>query len=180
MDIVNIYTWTSAKGPSKKRVAFTFILEMETEKGPATLTKTDVLELPTENQAELKALSSALQRLKRPCMLNIYTNSVYISAGYEQDRLKKWIENDWKNAKGKPVANMEEWKELAELLGRHKFQFFTGMKHSYASWMQIETQKREKEKESCTNVLENSTRQMKSMKQQSTSEEKETEKASEC
>lgn len=179
MDIVNIYTCTSAKGPSKKRVAFTYILEKETEKGPATLTKTEVLELATENQAELKALSAALRRLKKPCMLNIFTDSVYVSAGYEQKRLEKWIENDWKNAKGKPVANMEEWKELADLLGRHTFQFFTGMKHSYYSWMQIETEKREKEKESCTNVLESSTRQMKSMKQQSTSEEKETTKASE-
>ena len=179
MDIVNIYTCTSAKGPSKKRVAFTYILEVETEKGPATLTKTEVLELATENQAELKALSAALRRLKKPCMLNIYTNSVYVSAGYEQKRLEKWIENDWKNAKGKPVANMEEWKELADLLGRHTFQFFTGMKHTYASWMETETIKREKEKESCTNVLESSTRQMKSMKQQSISEEKETTKASE-
>lgn len=150
MVIVNIYTCTSAKGPGKKSVAYTYILEVETNKGPATLTKTEVLELATENQAELKALSAALRRIKKPCMLNIFTNSVYVSAGYEQKRLEKWIENDWKNAKGKPVANMEEWKELADLLGRHTFQFFTGMKHSYYSWMKAETEKREKEQKTCT------------------------------
>lgn len=161
VDIVNIYTYTNRKGPGKKNAAFTYILETETSKGPATLSKTEYLELATENQTELKAITSAVKRLKKPCLINIYTDSFYVAAGYEQKRLEKWIENDWKNAKGKPVANMEEWQEMAKILGIHQFQFFVGLKHSYYSWMKSETEKREKERESCMNDLENSTQQQK-------------------
>ena len=142
MDIVNIYTYTGATGPRRQNAAFTYVIETDTVKGPATLSKTEYEEDITENQAELRVLLAALHRLRRPCMVNIYTDSWYVAAGYEKKWGERWKENGWKNAKGEPAANREEWQEMAELLGTHVFQFFVGVKHSYYAWMQAETQKR--------------------------------------
>lgn len=143
MEQVNIYLYTTIKGPKKHSGVFVCILETETQRGPATLTTIKELEEATENQAELKALLTALKRVKKPCTLSIYTDSNYVAAGYECNRVEKWKESGWINAKGKPVANKEEWQEVAELLNAHEFQFIV-KQHSYYSWMKSEAEKKQR------------------------------------
>lgn len=138
---VNLYTYINAKGPGARDTAYAFILETETGKGPLTLSKIGIFENVTGNQAELETLAAALKRINKPCMLTIYTDSVYVAAGFDQGRVKKWIETGWINAKGKPVANKEEWMEVADLLGEHKFSFRVKEKHSYYVWMQRNAEK---------------------------------------
>ena len=161
MDLVNIYTRTTIKGPRRRDGCFLYVLEMETSKGPATLSKIEEIENSTENKAELKALIGALKRLKKPCALNIYTYSAHVAAGFDKGWLDGWINNEWKTKKGEPVANMEEWQELANLLNEHEFQFLVGQHHSYSTWMQGELEKKEKERKSCTTDSENLTQQQK-------------------
>lgn len=139
MDEVNIYTYTNIKGPGKRSGAFTYLLETETLKGPATLSKTEHLEA-TENLAELTALLKALQRLNKTCFLTIYTDSQYVAAGYTQNRIENWIKSGWMTAKGTPVANKEEWQKIAELLVRHAVSFVVGEWHSYKAWLVAETE----------------------------------------
>ncbi len=142
MDEVKIYTYTNIKGPGKRSGAFTYLLETETSKGLATLNKTEFLESATENRAELTALIKALQRLTKPCILTIHTDSPYVAAGYTQNRIKNWIKTGWTNAKGEPVANKEEWQKIAELLGRHMVSFVVREWHSYKAWLVAETEKK--------------------------------------
>lgn len=145
MDMVNVYLYTTVKGPRKRAGAYAYILEIETAKGPATLSKTEYMKEATEHQAELQALIAALKRLTKPCALSIYTDSEYLAGALERGWIAEWKKKDWKNAKGQPVAHMSEWQEMAELLNAHCFLCLVGRRHSYYTWMQQEARKKMEE-----------------------------------
>lgn len=73
----------------------------------------------TNNRMELMAAISALNALKNPCEVDLYTDSVYV-----KDGISKWIhgwkKNGWKTADKKPVKNAELWQQLEEARNRHK------------------------------------------------------------
>lgn len=73
----------------------------------------------TNNRMELIAAISALQALKEPCQVDLYTDSVYV-----RDGISKWIEgwkrNGWKTAAKAPVKNAELWQELDAARKNHK------------------------------------------------------------
>jgi ribonuclease HI len=72
----------------------------------------------TNNRMELTAAIEALEALKRPCKVHIYTDSVYV-----KDGITKWIagwkRNGWKTAAKKPVKNVDLWQRLDAALGAH-------------------------------------------------------------
>ena len=75
--------------------------------------------LTTNNRMELLAAISALQALKSPCEVDLYTDSAYV-----KDGISKWIhgwkKNGWKTADKKPVKNAELWQAFDEARSRHK------------------------------------------------------------
>lgn len=144
MDKVNIYLYTTIKGPRAREGSYTYILEYMTEKGPATLTEQGNL-AATENRAHLLILIKALERLKHPCELEVYTDSEYIRSGTVK-WLKDWKRRGWMTAKDRPVANKEEWQQASELMRIHLVTFCVGEKHSYREWIVADTEKREKER----------------------------------
>lgn len=144
MDKVNIYLYTTIKGPGAREGSYTYILEYITQKGPVTLTKQDSI-AATENRAHLLIMIKALERLKHPCELEIYTDSEYIRSGALK-WTKDWERRGWVTAKGRPVANKEEWQQASELLSRHLVAFCIGEMHSYREWIVADTEKREKER----------------------------------
>ena len=72
----------------------------------------------TNNRMELMAAISALQALKSPCEVDLYTDSAYV-----KDGISKWIHgwkrNGWKTASKKPVKNAELWQRLDAARARH-------------------------------------------------------------
>jgi len=72
----------------------------------------------TNNRMELLAAIEALNALKTPCKVDLYTDSVYV-----RDGIGKWIHgwkrNGWKTASKKPVKNDELWKALDDARARH-------------------------------------------------------------
>ena len=73
----------------------------------------------TNNQMELMAAIEALNALKEPCDIDLYTDSVYV-----RDGINKWIDGwkakNWRTAAKKPVKNVELWQALDEARQRHK------------------------------------------------------------
>lgn len=73
----------------------------------------------TNNRMELTAAIEALNALKRPCTVELYTDSVYV-----RDGITKWIHgwrrNGWRTADKKPVKNAELWQALEQALERHQ------------------------------------------------------------
>jgi len=72
----------------------------------------------TNNRMELMAAISALEALKRPCEVKLYTDSNYVKNGITK-WIHGWQRNGWKTASRKPVKNSEHWKRLQAALKQH-------------------------------------------------------------
>ncbi|HEY0627623.1 MAG TPA: ribonuclease HI [Allosphingosinicella sp.] len=76
----------------------------------------------TNNRMELLAAIRALEALKRPCAVDLYTDSVYV-----RDGITKWIHgwrrNGWRTADKKPVKNAELWQALLDAAAPHKIEW---------------------------------------------------------
>jgi ribonuclease HI len=73
----------------------------------------------TNNRMELLAAIKALESLKRPCEVELYTDSGYVRNGITS-WLAGWKRNGWKTADRKPVKNVELWQKLEEVASLHK------------------------------------------------------------
>ena len=83
----------------------------------------------TNNQMELLAAIKALQSLKRPCRVNLYTDSNYVKQGITE-WIIKWKKNGFRNAKKKPVLNSYLWKQLDQLASIHQVNWYWIKGHS--------------------------------------------------
>ncbi len=140
MKEVNVYLHTTVRCPRKGCGAYTYVLEMKMGNANKTLTHTEAIIGMTAHQAELTMLVAALKRIFQKCRLTIYTDSKYLAAGAEK-WLKGWKLHGWNNAKGDPVANMEQWQELSCLLEAHTYHFVVGGRHDYYEWMRSESER---------------------------------------
>ena len=73
----------------------------------------------TNNRMELLAAISALEALKRPAQVDIYTDSQYLRGGIT-GWIFGWKKNGWKTADRRPVKNVDLWQRLDAALGEHK------------------------------------------------------------
>ena len=74
----------------------------------------------TNNRMELTAVIKALEALKEPCIITLYTDSKYVSDAFNQGWIYGWLKKDWKKSDGKPVLNRELWQRLYELWKKHE------------------------------------------------------------
>ena len=77
----------------------------------------------TNNRMELMAVIEGLKALKRPCKVDIYSDSAYVVNAFEQNWIGKWVRNGWKNSAKAEVANSDLWKELISLTAMHNVTF---------------------------------------------------------
>jgi len=75
--------------------------------------------LTTNNRMELMAAIKALKALKKPCHVQLWTDSNYV-----RDGITKWIHawrrNGWKTSDKKPVKNAELWQTLLDACEPHR------------------------------------------------------------
>ncbi len=76
----------------------------------------------TNNRMELTAAIMALEALKRPCAVEMWTDSQYVRQGITS-WLYGWKANGWRTADKKPVKNAELWQRLDEARLRHEVQW---------------------------------------------------------
>jgi len=85
--------------------------------------------LTTNNRMELRAAIEALNALKRPCRVELHSDSQYV-----RDGITKWIHgwqrNGWRTADKKPVKNAELWQELLDASSRHQVKWHWVKGHS--------------------------------------------------
>ena len=77
----------------------------------------------TNNVMELTAVIEALKLLKRPCKVDLYSDSAYVVNAFLQNWILGWIKNGWKNSSKEEVKNKELWQELLSLTKTHKVTF---------------------------------------------------------
>ncbi len=73
----------------------------------------------TNNRMELMAAIQALETLKRPCRVELHTDSQYVRNGITQ-WINGWKARGWKTADKKPVKNDDLWKRLDAARARHE------------------------------------------------------------
>jgi len=86
----------------------------------------------TNNRMELLAVIRGLQSLKKPCHVELFTDSVYVGKGMSE-WMPKWKQNNWHRRDGqdwKPVKNDDLWRELDQLLAKHRVQYTRVAGHS--------------------------------------------------
>jgi len=76
----------------------------------------------TNNRMELTAAIRALDALKKPCRVALYTDSQYVRKGITE-WLPQWIARGWKTAGRKPVKNQDLWERLVDSATRHEIEW---------------------------------------------------------
>jgi len=86
----------------------------------------------TNNRMELQAVIEGLSALKRPCYVEVLTDSEYVRKGLSE-WMAGWKRNGWQRrekGKLKPVANVELWQALDGLIAKHRLKFTRVAGHS--------------------------------------------------
>jgi ribonuclease HI len=76
----------------------------------------------TNNRMEMMAVITALETLKEPCEVTLYSDSKYVIDSVTKGWVYNWEKKNWKRG-SEPVPNTELWKQLLSLLGKHKVEF---------------------------------------------------------
>ena len=74
--------------------------------------------MTTNNRMELMAAIKALEALKKPNAVMLYTDSRYVMDGLTK-WLPRWKANGWKTTDKKPVKNADLWRALDEAVSHH-------------------------------------------------------------
>lgn len=138
---VNIYIETDTAGVRKQYRGYGAIVEFVLKNGDPETRETYGLEEATGNQIALIALIEALKILTKPCNITVYMENKYVSENICKGRIYEWLANGWKTVRNEPIANMNEWKELLQLIEGHELIFAYAKEHSYKKLMQGEIKK---------------------------------------
>ena len=83
----------------------------------------------TNNRMELIAAIAGLSALKSRCVVDLYTDSVYVKDGITK-WLSNWKSNGWRTASKKPVANQDLWEQLDQAVSDHQVNWHWVKGHS--------------------------------------------------
>jgi ribonuclease HI len=75
------------------------------------------------------AAISALEALKKPCVVDLTTDSQYVRQGIT-GWIHGWKKNGWRTSDKKPVKNAELWQELIEATAPHRIEWHWVKGHS--------------------------------------------------
>ncbi len=77
----------------------------------------------TNNRMEMYAAIRALESLKEPCQVTLYSDSSYLVRGMRQGWAKRWQEKKWLRVPDERAANADLWQRLLELCEIHTVTF---------------------------------------------------------
>jgi ribonuclease HI len=86
----------------------------------------------TNNRMELTGVLEGLASLKRPCQVELVTDSEYVGKGIAQ-WMPKWKAQGWRRKEGssyKPVINLDLWQRIDELLAIHRVKVSVVLGHN--------------------------------------------------
>lgn len=77
----------------------------------------------TNNRMEMMAAIAALEALKEPCQVTLYSDSQYLVNAMSQGWAQRWRANGWKRNKRERAINPDLWDRLLDLCGYHTVEF---------------------------------------------------------
>ena len=77
----------------------------------------------TNNRMELTAVIRALQALKEPCTVELYSDSKYVIDALEKGWAVGWKKRGWIKSDKKPALNPDLWDTLLTLVDMHDVRY---------------------------------------------------------
>lgn len=74
----------------------------------------------TNNRMELLGAIVALEALKRPCEVELHSDSQYVVNAFNQHWVEGWLRKGWKNSQKQPVKNVDLWQRLLAAMRPHR------------------------------------------------------------
>lgn len=121
--LVKIYTDGAARGNPDGPGGYGTILTYEDTKGKLhTREYSQGYVRTTNNRMELMAAIIGLEALNRPCEVELYSDSKYVTDAFNQHWIDSWVKKGWKRSGG-PVKNVDLWKRLLKAKESHQVRF---------------------------------------------------------
>ena len=77
----------------------------------------------TNNRMELTAVISALEALREPCAVELYSDSKYVIDALSKGWAESWRKKNWIKSDKKPALNPDLWKRLLDLTAVHTMRY---------------------------------------------------------
>lgn len=139
MQVVHIYAECGSVAPRSLLRKTGYVLEYVTQSRQTATREQFGEREETYNAATLQMITEGLRRLNRPCEVHVHTQNQYVLLMIDT-KLEEWTQNGYRTARGKPIANKEEWEALQEAAKDHLVVIEPGG-HPYLEWLQCEMRK---------------------------------------
>ena len=118
---VRIYTDGAARGNPDGPGGYGTVLEFTDTQGNMHIRELSQGYLKTtNNRMELMAAIAGLEALKKPCTVELYSDSKYLPNAFNQHWIEGWIQKGWKRGGNEPVKNLTLWKRLLKAAQPHQ------------------------------------------------------------
>ncbi len=77
----------------------------------------------TNNRMELYAAIRALEALKEPCQVTLYSDSAYLVRAMQEGWAQRWRAQGWKRTRKEVAQNADLWQRLLDLCAVHEVSF---------------------------------------------------------
>ena len=77
----------------------------------------------TNNRMELLGVIRALEALKEPCVVELWSDSKYVIDGLSKGWAEGWRKRGWVKSDKKPALNPDLWERLLNLTERHDMRY---------------------------------------------------------
>lgn len=122
--MVKIYTDGSARGNPDGPGGYGTILTCVDAKGTEHVREySQGYRKTTNNRMELMAAIVGLEALKRPCQVELYSDSRYLVDAFNQHWIDSWVRKEWMRNAKEPVKNPDLWKRLLKAMEPHEVKF---------------------------------------------------------
>ena len=88
----------------------------------------------TNNRMELMGVITALEALKKPCSVELYTDSKYVVDAVNLGWAKRWRASGWKKNRTEQAKNPDLWERVLKLLEYHEVKFIWVKGHAQNSF----------------------------------------------
>ena len=77
----------------------------------------------TNNRMELLGCIAGMEALNRPCIVDVYSDSKYLTDAFNQHWIESWMAKGWKRGRNEDVKNVDLWKRLLRAMEPHEVHF---------------------------------------------------------
>ena len=88
----------------------------------------------TNNRMELTAVLRALEALKEPCEVELWSDSKYVIDGLSKGWARSWRAKGWVKSDKKPALNPDLWGPLLDQTDRHTLRYRWVKGHAENEW----------------------------------------------